>query len=112
MRQLRYIHPTKGEQMRNALLAIVCLLALPAPVHASEVDCNGYRYGMKVRDLVTLDINNKKAPACEIPIKSRAGLEIKKWCNDDDFCTFRAHFKRRKGNVYIIDRIVRPVKRG
>jgi hypothetical protein len=98
--------------MRNALLAAVCLLALPAPARASEVDCNGYRYGMKVRDLVTLDISNKKAPACEIPNNSRAWLQIKNWCDDDDFCTFKAHVKRRDGNVYIIDRIIGPVSWG
>jgi hypothetical protein len=33
----------------------VCLLALSTPALASEIDCNGYRYGMKVRNLVTLD---------------------------------------------------------
>src|SRR5262245_18030500 len=57
-------HPKKGRQMRNALLAAaVCSLASPPQAHAGEIDCNGYRYGMKVRDVVTLDINNKKAPA-------------------------------------------------
>jgi hypothetical protein len=67
---------------------------------------------MRVRYLVTLDINNKKAPACDIPNKSEAWLELKKWCNNDDYCTFKAHVKRRYGNTYIIDRIVGPVKRG
>ena len=98
--------------MRNALLAAVCLLALPAPAHAKDIDCNGYRYGMRVRDLVTLDINNKRAPACDIPNNSSAWLEVKKWCNDDNFCTFKARVKRRYGNTYIIDRIVGPVKWG
>ena len=98
--------------MHNALLAAVCLLALLGPAHASEIDCNGYRYGMRVRDVVTLDINDKKAPACNIPNISRAWLQIKKWCNDDDFCTFRAHVKRRDGNRYTIDRIVGPVSWG
>jgi hypothetical protein len=98
--------------MHNALLAAVCLLALRAPAHASEIDCNGYRYGMRVRDFVTLNINDKKAPACDIPNTSRAWLQINKWCNDDDFCTFRAHVKRRDGNRYTIDRIVGPVSWG
>jgi hypothetical protein len=101
-------HATKGQQMRNALLAAICLLALPA--RASEIDCNGYRYGMRVRDVVTLDIDNEKAPACEIP--NKVPWDIKKWCNDDDFCTFRAHVERRNGNRYIIDRIVGPVRWG
>jgi len=98
--------------MRSALLSAVYLLALPAPAHASEVDCYGYRYGMRVRDLVTLDINDKKAPACNIPNNSRAWLQIKNWCNSDDFCKFRAHVKRRSGNTYTIDRIVGPVSAG
>jgi hypothetical protein len=102
-------HPKKGQQMRNALLAAVCLLALPAPAHAGEIDCNGYRYGMRVRDLVTRDINDKKALTCEIPNNSRAWLQIKNWCNNDDFCTFKARVKRRHGKTYIIDRIVGPV---
>jgi hypothetical protein len=100
----------KDSKLRKALLAAVCLLALPTQAHASEIDCNGYRYGMKVRDLVTLDINNEKAPACEIP--NKVSWDIKKWCNDDDFCTFRARVVRRDGNRYIIDRIVGPVKWG
>jgi hypothetical protein len=91
--------------LREALLAAVCLLALPTPAHASEIDCKGYRYGMQVRDLVTVDINNEKAPACEIPNNSRAWSQIKKWCDDRDFCTFKAHVKRRNGNRYIVDRI-------
>src|SRR5437764_14933525 len=41
-----------GQDMRNALRAALCFLALSVPAHASEIDCNGYRYGMKVRDLV------------------------------------------------------------
>ena len=96
--------------MREALLAAVCLLALLTPAHASEIDCNGYRYGMRVRDLVTLDINNEKARACEIP--NKVSWDIKKWCNDDDYCTFRASVARRNGNRYIIDRVVGPVKWG
>jgi hypothetical protein len=98
--------------MRNVLLAAVCLMALPMPAFAREVDCNGYRYGMKVRDLITLDISDKKAPACNIPNNSTAWLQVKKWCNDDDFCTFKAHVERRNGNRYVIDRIVGPVKWG
>lgn len=102
----------KDSKLRKALLAAVCLLALPTAALASEIDCNGYRYGMKVRDLITLDVNNEKSPACEIPNKSRAWSQIKKWCNDDDYCTFKAHVERRNGNRYIIDRIVGPVKWG
>src|SRR5437588_10849780 len=83
----------KGQKMRNALLSAFCLLALSAPTHASEIDCNGYRYLMKVRDLVTLDINDDKAPTCDIPYNSTAWFQIKKWCNDDHFCTFKAHIK-------------------
>jgi hypothetical protein len=99
--------------MRNALLAAaVCLLALPVPGHAGEIECSGYRYGMKIRDVVTLDINNQTAPACEIPNTSKAWLQIKNWCDKDDFCTFKAHVKRRDGNRYTIDRIVGPVLRG
>ena len=98
--------------MRNALLAAVCFLALPVPARASEIDCNGYRYGMRVRDVVTLDINDQKAPACSIPVDSTAWLQIKNWCNDDDFCTFKAHVKRRRGNRYTIDRIIGPVMWG
>jgi hypothetical protein len=94
--------------MRNALVAAVCLLALPAPAHASEIGCNGYRYGMRTRNLVTLDINDKKAPTCEIPNSSRAWLQIKNWCNANDFCTFKGHVKRRIGNTYTIDWIVGP----
>src|SRR4051812_1079153 len=97
--------------MLSALLAAVCLLALTAPSHASEINCNGYRYGMRVRDLVTLDINDKTASACEIPYNSRAWLQIKNWCNAADFCAFKAHVKRRDGNTYIIDRIVAPLPR-
>jgi hypothetical protein len=97
--------------MRNALLSAVCLLALSVPAQASEINCNGYRYGMRVRDLVMLDINDEKAQACEIPNSSSAWLQIKKWCNGDDFCTFKAHVKRRYGNTYIIDRIVDPNRR-
>ncbi|MGY4255283.1 hypothetical protein ACVI1L_002351 [Bradyrhizobium sp. USDA 4516] len=98
--------------MRNILLATVCLLALPTSASASEIDCNGYRYGMRVRDLVTLDINDENAPACEIPNNSRAWPDVQKYCNDDNFCTFRAHVERRNGNTYIIDQIVGPVKWG
>jgi hypothetical protein len=105
-------HPKKGQQMRKLLFAAVCLMALPMPALASEVDCNGYRYGMKVRDVITLDINDKKAPACIIPNNSRAWLQVKNWCNDDDFCTFKAHVKRRYGNTHTVDRIVGPVSWG
>jgi hypothetical protein len=98
--------------LREALFASVCLLALLSLAHARDIDCNGYRYGMKVRDLVTLDINNEAAPACEIPNTSTAWSQIKEWCNDDDFCTFKAHVERRNGNRYIIDRIVGPVRWG
>jgi hypothetical protein len=63
---------------------------------------------MRIRDVVTLDINNKKTPACEIA--NRIKWDIKKFCNDDDFCTFRAHVVRRSGNRYVIDRIVGPIK--
>ncbi len=97
--------------MRKAPLA-VCLLALSPPALASDVDCNGYRYGMKVRDVVTLDITDDKVRACEIPSSSTAWSQVKKWCNEDDFCTFKAHVKRRNGNTYVIDRIVGPVKWG
>jgi hypothetical protein len=96
--------------LREALLAAVCLTVLQTPAHASEVDCNGYRYGMRVRDVVTLDIENAKSRACEI--SNKVTWDIKKWCNDDDFCTFRARVVRRNGNRYIIDRIVGPVKWG
>jgi hypothetical protein len=102
----------KDSKLREALLAAICLLTLATRAHASEIDCNGYRYGMKVRDLVTLDINNEKAPACEIPNNSKAWSQIKNWCNDDDFCTFRAHVERKNGNRHIIDRIVGPVSWG
>jgi hypothetical protein len=105
-------HPKKGQQMPKLLFAAACLMVLPMPAPASDIDCNGYRYGMKVRDLVALDINNEKAPACEIPNNSRAWSQVNKWCNDDDFCTFKAHVKRRNGNRYVIDRIVGPVKWG
>lgn len=94
--------------MREALLVAVCLLALPIPAQASEVDCRGYRYGMRIRDIVTLDIENKKSPACEISNKIK--WDIKKYCNDDDFCTFRARVVGRNGKRYIIDRVVGPVK--
>ena len=58
--------------MRNALLVAAYLLALSARAHASEIDCNGFRYGMKVSDLVTLYINDNNAPTCDIPNNSRA----------------------------------------
>jgi hypothetical protein len=86
------------------------LVALLTPARASEVDCNGYRYGMRIRDVITQDINNEKTPSCEIP--NSVSWDIKKWCNDDDFCTFRAHVARRKANRYVVDRIVGPVKWG
>jgi hypothetical protein len=98
--------------MRNGLFAAACLLALPAPAFAGQIDCSGYRYGMKVRDLVTLDINDINSRTCEIPNDSKAWSQIKNWCNDDDFCTFKAHVKRRNGNRYIIDLIVGPVRWG
>jgi len=106
------VHPAKDGKLREALIAAVYLLALPTPAHTSEIDCTGHHYGMKVRDLVTLDIDNGRSQACEIPNDSRAWSQIKKWCNDDDFCTFKAHVERRIGNRYIIDRIVGPVKWG
>jgi hypothetical protein len=115
MRQRCYIfRPMKGQQMRQELLAAVCFLALSAPAHAKKIDCNGYRYGMRTRDVVTLDINNKSAPACVIPndIPNDGEAWFKKWCNADNFCTFRAHVKRRYRNAYIIDKIVGPVKWG
>ena len=96
--------------MREVLLVAICLLALSVWAHASEVDCNGYRYGMRVRDVVTLNINDEKAPACIIP--NNVSWDTQKWCNPDDFCTFRAHVVRRDGNKYVIDRIVGPVKWG
>ena len=96
--------------MRKAPLAAVCLLAFPMQTHASEIDCNGYRYGMRVRDLITLDINSQKSPVCEIP--NKVPWDIKKWCNDDDFCTFRARVVRRSGNKYVIDKVIGPVKWG
>jgi hypothetical protein len=105
----------RDSKLRKTRLAAICILALPLlalPAYASNVDCNGYRYGMKIRDVVTLDIDNEKSPACEIPNNSRAWSQIKKWCNDDDFCTFRAHVVRRNGNRYIIDRIVGSVNWG
>jgi hypothetical protein len=70
------------------------------PAHASEIDCNGYRYGMKVCDLVTLDINDKMAPACDIPNNGRAWSQIKDWCNDDDLCTFGARKATLRQQVY------------
>jgi hypothetical protein len=94
--------------MRNALVAAVCLLA--SPTLASNINCHGYRFGMQVRDLVTLDITNEKLPACEIPSNSAAWSQVKNWCNDDNFCTFKAHVERQTGNRYVIDRIVGPVK--
>ena len=96
--------------MREVLLVAICFLALPMPAQASEIDCNGYRYGMRVRDLITLDINNQKSPVCEIP--NKVLWDIKKWCNPDDFCTFRARVVRRNGNKYVIDKVVGPVKWG
>jgi len=113
MRQQCY-SPTQGKdrKLREALLAAVCFLALLTPAHASEIDCNGYRFGMRVRIVVTLDINNEKAPACEIPNNSRAWSQINEYCNADHICTFRARVARRNGNRYIIDRIVRPVRWG
>jgi len=104
--------------LREPRLAAICILSFPLltlpplAAHARDVDCNGYRYGMKIRDVVTLDINNEKSPACEIPNNSRAWSQIKKWCNDDEFCTFRAHVVRRNGNRYIIDRIIGSVNWG
>jgi hypothetical protein len=60
--------------MRNALLAAVCLLACWR--QRANIDCNGYHWD-EVRDLVTLDINNKKAPACDILNNSRHGWRSK-----------------------------------
>jgi hypothetical protein len=96
----------KDNKLRQALLSAVCLLALLTPAHASQIDCSGYRYGMRVRDLVTLDINDAKTPACEIANKIK--WDIKKYCNVDNYCKFRARVVRRSGNRYIIDRIVKP----
>jgi hypothetical protein len=95
--------------MRKALLASVCLLALSAPALARQVYCSGYRFGMQVRVVVTLDINDEKLPACEIPLTRKARSQLDQFCNDDH-CTFSGHVKRRIGNLYIIDRIVGPVK--
>lgn len=53
--------------MRNVLLAAVCLVAFPMLALACEIDGNRYRHGMRVSDLVTLDSDDKKAPACNIP---------------------------------------------
>jgi hypothetical protein len=96
--------------LRNALLAAVCLLGLPTLAHASEIDCNGYQYGMQTRNVITLDINNTQSPKCEISLK--ASRDIKKWCNPDNFCTFRGRVVRRSGNYYVVDRIVGGVKWG
>jgi hypothetical protein len=95
--------------MRNALLASVCLLALSAPALAREVYCNGYRFGMRVRVVVSLDINDGKLTACEIPLTSKARSQLDQFCTDDH-CTFSGHVKRQIGNLYIIDRIVIPVE--
>ena len=100
----------KGSQLRKAQLAAFCLIALPTTALAGEIDCNGYRYGMKVRDLITLDFKNGKSPICEVP--NKISRNIKTYCNDDDFCTFRAHVARQNGNRYIIDRVVGPVRWG
>ena len=96
--------------MREALLAVVCLPSLLTLAHASEVDCNGYRNGMRVRDVITLDITKKNSPACVVP--NNVSWDIKKYCNDNDLCTFRAHVARRNGNTYFIDRVTGPVKWG
>jgi hypothetical protein len=96
--------------MRYAVFAAIWLLA--SSVHASVIDCNGYRYGMRVRDVVTLDINDTKTPACEIPNTSAAWSQVQNWCDGKQFCTFRAHVVRKSGNRYIIDRIVGPVSWG
>jgi hypothetical protein len=102
-------HPKKGQQMRKALLASVCLAALSAPALAREVYCSGHPFGMQVRVVVTLDINDEKLPACEIPLTSKARSRLDQFCNDGH-CTFSGHVERQIGNLYIIDRIVGPVK--
>jgi hypothetical protein len=100
----------RGSRLRKAKFVAVCLIALPTTALTREIDCNGYRYGMRVRDLITLDINNGKSRICEIP--NKVSWSIKRYCNDDDFCTFRARVARRNGNTYVIDRVIGPVKWG
>ena len=46
--------------------------SFPMLALACEIDGNRYRHGMRVSDLVTLDSDDKKAPACNIPNNSRA----------------------------------------
>lgn len=96
--------------MRKALLGAICLLALPMPARAGEISCNGYPYGMQTRNVITLNINNTRSPKCELSLK--ASRDIKKWCNPDNICTFRGRVVRRKGNYYVVDRIVGGVKWG
>jgi hypothetical protein len=101
--------------MRKALLASICLLVLSAPTlasrgkHVREIYCNGYRFAMQVRIVVSLDINDGKLTACEIPLTSMARSQLDQFCTDDH-CTFSGHVARQIGNLYIIDRIVGPVK--
>jgi hypothetical protein len=95
--------------MRKALLASVCLFALSAPALAREIYCNGYRVGMRTRIVVSLDINDGKLTACEIALASKASSQLDQFCTDNH-CTFSGHVARRIGNLYIIDRIARPVK--
>jgi hypothetical protein len=96
--------------MRKVLLGAICLLALPMPARAGEISCNGYQYGMQTRNVVTLDIDNEQSPKCELSLK--ASRDLRKWCNPDNFCTFRGHVVHKSGNVYVVDRITGGVKWG
>ncbi len=97
------ICPRKDRKIRKVLLGAICLLALPMPGLAGEISCNGYQYGMQTRNVITLDINNTQSPKCELSLK--ASRNIKKWCNPDNFCTFRGRVARRSGNYYVVERI-------
>jgi hypothetical protein len=75
----------------------------------STVDCTGTRNQMQDHDVVSLDVNDDKLPACFIPISVWGANNLLQFCTDDGKCAFRGHVSSQDGSLYTIDKITGPI---
>jgi hypothetical protein len=96
--------------MKTAIrvLGLICVLSSAATAFAAETDCRGIRYVMQAQDVISLDQDDPRVPACIVPSNRAAFLQEKDYCTDDH-CDFRGHIESQQGNTYTIDVILGPI---